>query len=671
VQSDSSSKVEQPLYGPDVKLPEITFRAIVISILLAIILAASNAYLALKIGTTISASIPASIFAIAILRMFKDSNVLESNIIQTAASAGEGIAAATAFVLPAMIILRVWSGFPFLETAMIVLVGGLLGVLFSIPLRRVMLSLPALKFPEGTAIGNVLKISAKGGNHIKLLGWGGGVGGLVSLCQSGFQVFSDNLQLWTVSGTTIIGCGFGFSSASLAAGYIIGVEVGISLLVGLIIGWMMVLPWLGWTMGIPHGVPVYHTVMNLWSNHMRYVGVGTMLVGGVWTLLRLLKPVGKGLKASFKGLSSSSSQGMGKLLRTERDISIKWVLGGTVLLVIALYFLLAHVLHEVHIDHGTDYIQMAILVTLVAVVVLGFVVAMICAYFTGLIGSTNNPLSGIVIIVVLIFSAIYLLFFGAHGKSHMMHVASAVILVSFVVATIGSISNENLQDLKAGQMVGATPWKQQVMLALGVVVSAFVVGPILDLLFHAYGMAGVFPHPGMDPSRMLAAPQAGLMAAVAKGVLTHNLQWNMVGIGGGIAVVIICIDTWTRKHLNFALPSLAVGLGIYLPPEVIMPIIIGGIVSALVKKKLKARNGGCSLAAEDHHQRGILLSCGMVAGSAIMGVLMAIPFVIKGSSDALALVSSSFLPIANVLGVLVFIALCVYIYRIGISKDAT
>jgi putative OPT family oligopeptide transporter len=473
-----------------------------------------------------------------------------------------------------------------------------------------------------------------------------------------------------VSGTTILGCGFGFSSASLAAGYIIGIEVGISLLIGLVVGWMMVLPWLGWTLGVPQGVPVYHTVMNLWSDHMRYVGVGTMLVGGVWTLLRLLKPVWQGLKASFVGLGAAGKDGTGKPLRTEHDISIKWVLIGSFVLVIAMYFLLMHVLHETHISHGTEYLKWVVFTTLAGVVILGFIVAMICAYFTGLIGSTNNPISGIVIIVVLIFSAIYLMFFGVHGHSQMMRVASAVILVSLAVATIGAISNENLQDLKAGQMVGATPWKQQVMLAIGVVVSAFVVGPILDLLFNAYGMAGVFPHPGMDPAHMLAAPQAGLMAAVAKGVLMHNLQWNMVGIGGGIAVIVIIADTFLRRHLNFALPALAVGLGIYLPPEVIMPIVIGGVVSYLVKRKLKQHNNGKALAAEDHHQRGVLLSCGMVAGSAIMGVLMAIPFVLKGSSDALALVSPSFVPVANVLGLLAFLALCYYIYKVGISKES-
>jgi putative OPT family oligopeptide transporter len=231
---------------------------------------------------------------------------------------------------------------------------------------------------------------------------------------------------------------------------------------------------------------------------------------------------------------------------------------------------------------------------------------------------------------------------------------------------MGSISNENLQDLKAGQMVGATPWKQQIMLAIGVVVSAFVLGPVLNLLFNAYGMGGVFPHPGMNPENMLAAPQASLMAAVAQGVLTHNLEWNMVAIGAVLAVIVIIVDEYLRRH-GRCLPALAVGLGIYLPPEVITPLIVGGVISSLVKRQLK-KSGRPLTPEEGHHQKGILLACGLVAGSAIMGVILAIPFVIKGSSIALSIVSAGFAPIADVLGLLAFVALCVWIYRTGLSK---
>ena len=669
-QSMKEAHEVKPVYGDDVNLPEITIRAVIISIILALVLAASNAYLALKIGTTISASVPASIMAIGILRFFKNSNVLESNIIQTAASAGEGVAAATAFILPAMILLKVWHGFPFLQTAAIVIVGGLMGVLFSIPLRRVMLHLPTLKFPEGTAIGNVLRASATGAANLKLLAWGGGVGALVSLCQTGFRIFSDNLQLWAASTSTVFGIGFGYSSASLAAGYIIGIEVAISLAVGLIIGWVVLIPVLGIWMGVPQHMSVNDAVMTLWSHHLRFIGVGTMLVGGVWTLLRLLRPVIKGISTSFKSLAHSDEQSGQRAPRTERDISMKVVAIGTVVFAFALFVILEIVLRDVNTLHtGVNMMHFVNVVTVIGVLVLGFVVSTVCAYFTGLVGSTNNPLSGIVILVVLAFSALYLVFFGAHlsqGDAH--SVAAMVVLVSLAVATMGSISNENLQDLKAGQMVGATPWKQQVMLAVGVIVSAFILGPVLNLLFNAYGMAGVFPRPGMNAANMLAAPQASLMAAVAQGVLLHNLEWNMIITGGCIGIVIIIIDLFTRRHFNFALPALAVGLGIYLPPEVMMPIVIGGVVSWLVKRQLRRQKRYAHDGDGTHHQKGILLACGIVAGSAIMGVILAIPFVIAGSSDALALVGASFRTIANILGTLVFLGLCVWMYRTGVSK---
>lgn len=654
-----------PLYGPDVSLPEFTIKSIVLSIILALVLAASNAYLALKIGTTISASVPASIMAIGILRFFKNSNVLESNLIQTAASAGEGVAAASAFILPAMVLLGVWQSFPLWETAVVVIVGGILGVLFSIPLRRVMLNLPTLKFPEGTAVGNVLRISANGSGSLKVISWGGLMGGLVSLFQSGLRVLSDSVQLWTGMGSTVFGCGIGFNAASLAAGYIIGIEVAVSLLVGLIVGWLVLIPILGAHLGLPAASSLYDSVMDLWSNHLRFVGVGTMLVGGVWTLLRLLRPVWEGVRTSFTGLAHQQ-RADGRLPRTERDIAGKWVILGTLVFSVLLYFLLRHVIDEVSMNGMTEGLVGLTIAVIVGVLVLGFVVATVCAYFTGLIGSTNNPLSGIMILVILAFSIFFLIYFGEGLSGHTKHVAAMVIMVSLVVATMGSISNENLQDLKAGQMVGATPWKQQIMLAIGVVVSAFVLGPVLNLLFNAYGMGGVFPHPGMNPENMLAAPQASLMAAVAQGVLTHNLEWNMVAIGAVLAVIVIIVDEYLRRH-GRCLPALAVGLGIYLPPEVITPLIVGGVISSLVKRQLK-KSGRPLTPEEGHHQKGILLACGLVAGSAIMGVILAIPFVIKGSSNALSIVSAGFAPIADVLGLLAFVALCVWIYRTGLSK---
>lgn len=663
---DNGTKLsdQKPLIPASTKLPEFTIKSILLSVILAVVLSASNAYLALKIGTTISASIPASVLALGILRFFKRSNVLESNLVQTAASAGEGMAAALAFVLPAMILLHIWNGFPYWETVGITLLGGLLGVWFSIPLRRVLLNLPGLPFPEGTAIGNVLKMSAKGGAALKLMAYGGLVGGMVSILQTGLKVVSDDLQLWVLSDRTIFGFAFGFTPTTLAAGYIIGFEVAMSLFTGVVIGWIILLPIIGSIYGFPSAKTAYDVSVYLWSNYLRYVGVGTMLVGGVWTLLSLLKPIVKGLKVSFETMRKQSRTGTGAVLRTERDMPASWVVIFVVITAALLFPFIYIYLQRVGITHALDYLWLVSLLSVFYILIIGFLLATISAYFCGLVGSSNNPLSGMLISAILLLSVIFLLIFHIETHQQAKYIASAVIIIATIIAGVGSISGENIQDLKAGRMVGATPWKQQLMMAIGVVVSAFVIGPILELLFNAYGIGGVYPRPGMDPTQMLAAPQAGLMAAVAQGVLTRHLNWSMILTGGVVAVIIIICDEFLKRR-NFRLPALAVGLGIYLPPEIIVPTVIGGVVSYLVKRRKRGVKftGSQEKAAREKHQLGVLLACGLVAGSALMGVILAIPFVIMGSADALSLVSAGFAPIAHVLGVIVFLGLCYWLYR--------
>jgi len=659
--------VNQSSNGPFIpattQLPELTLKAIIIAIILATLLAAANVYLALKIGATISASIPASVLAISILKFFKRSNILECNIIQTAASAGEGVAAAVSFILPAMIVLQVWNEFSFFESTIVTLLGGLLGVLFSIPLRRILLNMPVLAFPEGTAIGNVLISSAQKGAHLKNLIYGGLVGSLVSLSQTGLKIIADSIQLWRFTAGSVFGVGVGFSPAMLAAGYIIGVEVGITLLVGIIIGWFIVLPLIALHVGIDTKLPAYGAAMKLWSDYLRFVGVGNMLVAGVWTLISLLKPVLIGLRNSLKLVSKNIDADEPVLVpRTEKDISIFWVLTCSIIFGIMIYIFLAHLILELRITHSLFYLLVVTTCTVLYILIVGFMLAVICGYFTGLVGATNNPLSGILILALLLITLMYQGFFG--DVANPKYIFSIIILAATIVVTIAAIANENLQDLKAGKMVGATPWKQQVMLGVGVIVASLVISPVLNLLFHAYGIAGVFPRPGMDKTQMLAAPQASIMAAVVKGVFTHQLNWNMILIGCGIAVFIIITDELLKRK-NYRLPALAVGLGIYLPPEVTSPIIIGGVVNYIIKRSLKKYDAATSAASM---QRGVLLACGMVAGSALMGVILAIPFVIIGSSDALMVVSPAFAPYAAILGTIVFLALCLWFYKICIPK---
>lgn len=659
--------VQTPFIPASTFLPELTCKVIVLSILLALVLAASNCYLALKIGTTISASIPASVLAIGLLRFFKQSNILECTMIQTAASAGEGVAASISFVLPAMIVLHFWEGFPYWETVSITMTGGILGVLFSIPLRRVLLNIPALKFPEGTAVGKVLETCAKGGASLGLLSYGALSGAVIAFFQSGLQIIADRLPLWFVTNQTVMGVTLGFEPATLAAGYIIGIEVGMSLLTGIVIGWLVILPCFFLVLGVPDSGTAYDMVMDMWSTHLRFVGVGVMFVGGIWTLIRLTKPVIDGLR--YSGASSRKTINLKKestVLRTEQDISMRWVVSGVIFFGALALCLVAYFLQSEQVAAGSLLYFSVLFLTVLIILAMGFVLSTVCGYFTGLIGSSNNPLSGILIIAVILVGVVFICLFGHQLEMYKKEVTAFLVLVVSVIATSASISNENIQDLKAGQMIGATPWKQQLILMLGVVVSAFILAPILELLFQAYGMGGVFPHEGMPTSQMLPAPQAGLIGAVAQGVITQHLPWNTIGIGFVIAVLLIGVDEYLKPK-GKRLPVLAVGLGIYLPMEVLMPVVLGSVVSYLVSRK-RDRKYGLKMIAKSHGHDSVLLACGVVAGAALMGVILAVPFVLMGGSDALRVMPASLDPLAGVLGVLAMLALCWWLYRTAVKQ---
>lgn len=651
---------------------EISFRAVLLAILLAVILAAANAYLGLKVGLTISASIPAAILSMGILRFFKNSSILESNIVQTGASAGEALVAGTAFILPALIILHYWQHFDYWQTVIISLTGGILGILFSIPLRRVLLADRTLRFPEGTAIGQVLKISEDSKANLKELVQGGAIGAFVALFQSGFQVIADNFPLWLkVDNKFIFGFTFGFEPALLAAGYIVGIGVALSTLLGVIIGWVIGVPIFSYLHPLTATSQSASTLaMSIWQTSIRPIGVGTMLVGGLWTMILLIKPIIKGVHSSFISLRTIKESGYASLPKHERDIPINYTLVLLAILVIPLAYILFSFINHPALGL-TSHIQIiTLLISIVFILITGFFFSSLCGYFAGLIGSSQSPISGVSLSVLLLASLTLLAIFNwapgfTHDTKHLLEGEGLAIIIGTLVSSSCAITNDTIQDLKAGQIVGATPWKQQVILILGVVVSALILAPTLELLFNAYGIGGISP-PGrhMDPSQMLSAPQATLMASLVAGAFKHNLPWNLISIGFIVAIICIIIDRVLQRR-GMRLPVLAVGIGIYLPLDTSSGLILGGLASYFVERTLYKQHPIQTGKTADNaaRQRGLTLACGLVAGACLMGVALAIPFTLAQSTSVLRLMPEHLSLLASILGILSTLAILGWIYR--------
>ncbi len=658
---------DAPFIPASQSLPEITVRGIILSIILTVVLAAANAFLGLKVGLTVSASIPAAVISMGILRFFKNSNVLENNIVQTAASAGEALTAGIAFTLPALIVIHYWDNFNYLTTVVIAMVGGIFGVLFSVPLRRVLLADQTLRFPEGTAIGKVLMASADKAVGLKELIAGSSVGAAISLCQTGFKLLADSLQVWWSVGSTVIGGGLGFNPAMLGAGYIIGIAVNVSILIGVILGWVIGVPILAHIYTLPAGLSSDQIALTMWKEHIRYIGLGTMVVGGLWTICGLFRPMIHGIMASFASVRQAKLHGAAHIPRTERDMNIVSVLWCGIILIMPIYFLFNHFSSSAALGLPLFLQQSTSWISVILVIVLGFCLAAVCAYFAGLVGSSASPLSSMSLVSLIVGSFVLSLLLGGHihltsDSTQAVLAAGIALIITSTIASMASISLDTIQDLKAGQMVGATPWKQQLMLIVGVIVAALVIPLTLQLLFQAYGLGGVMPRPDMDPTQMLAAPQAGLMAAIVQGIFTHNVQWDMMITGVIIAVIILIVDQFLRRF-GLRLPVLAVGIGIYLPIDTTTPLIIGGILSWVAERGLQKRYKGKTDVLARAHQKGLLLASGLVAGSAVMGVVLAIPFVLAGSSNVLRLISPHYELWTGIASVIVTLALCIWVKR--------
>lgn len=643
-----SSSAHKPFISAETRLPEITVKAVALGVILAVILAGANAYLGLFAGMTVSASIPAAVISMGVLRLFKRSNILENNIVQTCASAGESLAAGVIFTLPALILLGQWGDFNYVQTALIAGFGGILGVLFTVPLRRALIVEEPLQFPEGIACAEVLQTGEKKGEGVKYVVWSAVFAALFKFSQTGLRWIAETTETahYVLGRKAIAYAGSNLSPALIGVGYIVGLNIAILVFAGGVLNWMIAIPLLtALHGGAPAGISAADYANQLWSDQTRYLGVGAMVIGGLWALVKMRHSVFSGVLsglAAYREKKAGSGAGYSRL---DHDMPMQWVLGIIIVSIIPL-FLLYHFL----IGHIGLSLAMAVIM-----VIAGFLFSAVSGYMTGLVGSSNNPISGVTIATILFASLLILFLFGGagHGKG-----AAAAILIGAVVACAAAIAGDNLHDLKTGYILGATPWKQQLMLIIGTVTSALVMAPVLNLLLHAYGIG---PATAAHPEA-LTAPQATLMAAVSRGVFQGGLPWGMIVAGMVLAVLIILVDLrLERKGSSFRAPVLAIAIGIYLPFELSVPIFLGGIIAHLVKRRLRKSlgdPGGEEFKARE--QRGMLISSGLITGEALVGILMAIPIVLAGRSDVLAFLGVHDLALP---GILLLLGLFYLIYR--------
>ena len=651
-------------------LPEITVKALILGVVLSMVLAAANAYLGLFVGMTVSASIPAAVVSMGILRLFKNSNILENNIVQTAASAGESLAAGVIFTLPALVILGKWenfSGANFWWITIIATFGGVLGVLFTIPLRRSLIVEGDLQFPEGIATAEVLETGQEGGKGVGTIAKAAIAGALFKVGAMGVGLWPEAIEGGRRLGRGILYGGSNLSPALLSVGYIVGLNISVLIFIGGAANWYAAIPaiasadewpvyklqseltqeesqkWNTFALAYQQAGPDATTediekvkshnadvdeklggsvnaadyAGMIWSKKSRYIGVGAMLIGGLWTIFKLRKSLLSGVKSGLKAYQNIGG-GAVRIERTEKDMPMKWVLILIVGSIVPLF-----IVYQLFIGYVVITLPMAVLM-----LIAGFLFSAVAGYMAGLVGSSNNPISGITIATIVLSSLLLLLLMNIAGIDKANGPAAAIMIGS-VVCCAAAIAGDNMQDLKAGRIVGATPWKQQVMQIVGTVSSALIIAPVLMLLHKAYTFVG---QPDEGPNA-LAAVQANLMASVSKGVFEGGIPWVFAFIGMGLAVGIIVLDTFLEsRKSSFRTPVLAVAIGFYLPLELSVPILFGGLIHWVVSS-VRKKYTNKSAEIEGSSRNGLLFASGLITGEALMGILLAIPIVLLKKQD--------------------------------------
>lgn len=640
-------------------LKELTVRGIILGALITVIFTASNVYLGLKVGMTFASSIPSAVISMAVLKFFKDSSILENNMVQTQASSA-GTLSSVIFVLPGLLMMGYWQDFPFWQTMLICAAGGTLGVLFTIPLRRAMVVNSDLPYPEGVAAAEILKAGnhTDGDSGVKDIAYGGVLASLVAFLTNGLRVMADGASAWIQTSKAAFQLPMGFSLALLGAGYLIGIVGGIAMLVGVILTWGVAVPYFTISGDIAADASLIDAAMTVWKTKVRYIGVGTIGIAAIWTLLILMKPMIEGMVHSFRMLKGGQEASEHRI---DIDLSPKTMIYILIATVALIVISLHHFIAAAPISPELS-ILLVVVCTFLAVFI-GFFVAAASGYMAGLVGSSSSPISGIGIISVIVISLVLVSIGNASGLFETVDgqkfLTALTLFTASIVITTACISNDNLQDLKTGLLVEATPWRQQVALIIGCFVGALVIAPVLEILYHAYGFSGALPRPDMDPSQALSAPQATLMTTISQGIFTNKLEWTYILTGVGLGAVLITIDAFLKKVSNkvFGLPVIAVGIGIYLPPSINMPVIVGAFLAWIMARHIaKLGNKEVSAKAE---RFGTLFSAGLIVGESLMGVILA--FIIAasvttgGSEAPLSLNLENWDTIGEWLGLIVFI----------------
>ena len=639
--------------GSKASLPELTLRGIIIGGLITLIFTAANVYLGLKVGLTFATSIPAAVISMAVLRRFKGHNIKENNIVQTIASAA-GTLSAIIFVLPGLVMVGYWQGFGFLQTAGVCIIGGVLGVMYSIPLRRALVTSSDLPYPEGVAAAEVLKVgdeSASGTSHeenakgLRVI-VAGGITSAVMALLAAMKAAASEVTAYFKLGAGATTLGTSLSTALIGVGHLVGLPVGIAMLVGVVISYFILLP-IFTTGDITGATALADVVDTTFSDDIRFIGVGTMAIAAIWTLLKIAAPIAVGIRQS---LASSRARKSGSVVDvTERDIPFPYVATTIVAFMVPIALLLWDFVRgtDIH-DHMAVLITVSVLFTLLV----GLIIASVCGYMAGLIGASNSPISSIGIIAVL--AASLLIAAVTRGTTaDPLSLVAYTLFTAAIVFGIATISNDNLQDLKTGQLVGATPWKQQVALIIGVVFGSLVIPPILQVMLNGFGFQGM-EGAGEDA---LAAPQAALMSSVASGIFDSSLDWNLIFIGMAIGAVLIIIDELLRKFTDkYSLSPLAAGMGMYLPAALTIVIPIGAILGTFYDK----------WAAKQSHpefakRMGTLLATGLIVGESLFGVVNAGIIAAAGGESPLEIFEGG--ASATVVGVILFIIALTFIYR--------